>query len=74
MKLLKIFFVCFQILHEKVHDVIVDKLKKAYAQVPIGDPTERKNSFISMHGDNNQWDPLIFLRCVFVVAIPLILP
>ena len=32
----------FQILHEKVHDVIVEKLKKAYAQVKMGDPCERE--------------------------------
>ncbi len=29
-----------QILHESVHDVIVERLKKAYAQVPIGDPLD----------------------------------
>ena len=30
----------FQILHEKVYDEVLEKLIKAYAQVPIGDPTE----------------------------------
>ena len=29
-----------QILHEKVHDVVVEKLKKAYAQLRIGDPLD----------------------------------
>ena len=34
-----------QILHEKVHDTIVEKLKKAYAQVRIGDPLEGNIKF-----------------------------
>lgn len=29
-----------QILHEKIHDIVVERLKKAYAQVKIGDPLE----------------------------------
>jgi hypothetical protein len=29
-----------QILHEKVHDTVVERLKKAYAQLRIGDPLE----------------------------------
>lgn len=29
-----------QILHEKVHDVVVERLKKAYAQLRIGDPLD----------------------------------
>ena len=32
--------ICLQILHESVHDVIVERLKKAYSQVKIGDPLE----------------------------------
>ena len=29
-----------QIVHEKIHDEIVERLRKAYAQVKIGDPLE----------------------------------
>lgn len=32
--------ICLQILHESIHDVIVERLKKAYSQVTIGDPLE----------------------------------
>ena len=27
-------------LHESLHDVVVERLKKAYAHVPIGDPLD----------------------------------
>ncbi|KAI0216241.1 Alpha-aminoadipic semialdehyde dehydrogenase [Lamellibrachia satsuma] len=37
------------ILHEKVHDEIVNRLKKAYAQVPIGDPLEAGVLYGPMH-------------------------
>ena len=30
----------FQIVHESVHDVVVERLKRAYSQVRIGDPLE----------------------------------
>lgn len=32
----------FQFLHESIHDEVVGKLAKAYAQVRIGDPWDRK--------------------------------
>ena len=31
-----------QIIHDSLHDEIVEKLKKAYGQVPIGDPLDGK--------------------------------
>ena len=33
---------CSQILHEDVHDEIVEKLTKAYMQVRVGDPLDGK--------------------------------
>lgn len=38
-------------LHENIHDVIVERLKKAYGQVPIGDPLEGDN-IIMLAGRN----------------------
>ena len=32
--------ITLQIVHEKIHDTVVERLKKAYAQVKIGDPLE----------------------------------
>ena len=37
------------ILHEKVHDEIVERLKKAYAQIKIGDPIEPGTLYGPMH-------------------------
>ena len=34
------FFFCGQIVHEKVYDEVLERLKKAYAQVKIGDPLD----------------------------------
>ena len=34
------FYMLGQILHEKVHDVVVERLRKAYAQLRIGDPLD----------------------------------
>lgn len=33
---------CLQTVHEDIHDDVVERLKKAYAQVRIGDPLEGK--------------------------------
>ena len=41
-----------QILHEKVHDVVVERLKKAYAQLRIGDPLDGEFSGLF---DNNDF-------------------
>lgn len=35
-------FLVHQIIHDSLHDEIVDKLKKAYGQVCIGDPLDGK--------------------------------
>ncbi|XP_076443394.1 alpha-aminoadipic semialdehyde dehydrogenase-like [Babylonia areolata] len=37
------------ILHEKVHDTVVDRLKKAYAQLRIGDPLDEGVNFGPLH-------------------------
>ncbi|ELU06714.1 hypothetical protein CAPTEDRAFT_179534 [Capitella teleta] len=37
------------ILHEKVHDEVVEKLKKAYAQVKVGDPLDEGTLYGPMH-------------------------
>uniref|UniRef100_A0A1W7RB64 aldehyde dehydrogenase (NAD(+)) n=1 Tax=Hadrurus spadix TaxID=141984 RepID=A0A1W7RB64_9SCOR len=37
------------IVHEKVYDEVLDKLKKAYAQIRIGDPLERGIIYGPMH-------------------------
>ncbi|XP_063434369.1 alpha-aminoadipic semialdehyde dehydrogenase-like [Mytilus trossulus] len=37
------------ILHEKVHDEVVERLKKAYAQIKIGDPLEPGTLYGPMH-------------------------
>ncbi len=29
-----------QILHENIYDNVMDKLKKAYSKIPIGDPLD----------------------------------
>ena len=42
----------FQILHEKVHDEIVDKLTKAYSQLRIGDPLDGKCFVIQSQSGN----------------------
>ncbi len=31
-----------QMLHESLHDVVVERLKKSYSHVPIGDPLDGK--------------------------------
>ena len=35
-------FLVHQIIHDSLHDEIVEKLKKAYGQVSIGDPLDGK--------------------------------
>ncbi|KAK7116371.1 alpha-aminoadipic semialdehyde dehydrogenase-like [Littorina saxatilis] len=37
------------ILHEKVHDTVVDRLKKAYAQLRIGDPLDEGVNYGPLH-------------------------
>ena len=47
-----------QVLHEKVHDQVVERLVKAYKQLRIGDPLEGKEA---MPHTKNQENVLLFL-------------
>ena len=38
--MLSCYNVFFQILHEKVHDEVVGRLKNAYSKIRVGDPLE----------------------------------
>ena len=37
-------------LHEKIHDTVVERLKNAYSQVRIGDPLEGKLPIAALVG------------------------
>lgn len=49
-----------QTVHEDIHDDVVERLKKAYAQVRIGDPLEGK--WFDKKNIYNVWSTL-FLHC-----------
>ena len=47
--MIQIIFLVYQIIHDSLHDEIVEKLKKAYGQVRIGDPLDGKLSACGNH-------------------------
>ena len=44
--ILHYYYLNSQILHEKIYDEVLEKLKKAYSQVRIGDPLDGKLSIL----------------------------
>ena len=46
---MNIFIFVLKIVHEKVHDEVVERLKKAYSQLKVGDPLEKNTIYGPLH-------------------------
>ena len=51
--IIRLTFILEKIVHEKIYDTVVERLKKAYTQLRIGDPLESNTIYGPLHTKNS---------------------